>query len=577
MPRHFGCKRPRRTHDGCGRAMLEGLTHAAGVPAGRHLAATIDSLPQGVLALDKALEVVVCNRQVLALFRLPPDVRLGRALTLRLLGGEGTDAADRVQALLADAVLEPARRELPDGRTLALASRRLADGGWVLSLEDATAQVAAEVQAQQLTRQDALTGLPNRALFHDRLADVLAHARRRGGATAVLSLDLDRFKAVNDTLGHAVGDALLRTVADRLRGAVRDTDTVARLGGDEFAILHDAAEQPQAATALARRLVELIGRPFLLEGHLVNVGASIGIALAPADGADPDRLLKSADLALYRAKGDGRGTFRFFEPGMDVRAQARRALELDLRKALLLHEFELHYQPQLNLETGRVKGFEALLRWQHPGRGLVPPLEFIGLSEEIGLIVPIGAWVLRQACREAMRWPEPMTVAVNLSPAQFADSGLVGTVRDALRTAELPARRLELEITESVLLQDSAGTLAVLHELRALGVRVAMDDFGTGYSSLSYLRSFPFDRIKIDQSFVRDMATNPDCAAIVRAIAGLGTSLGMTTTAEGIETAEQMRRVRAEGCEDAQGYLIGRPIPADKVDALLAETFGQTA
>jgi diguanylate cyclase (GGDEF)-like protein len=390
----------------------------------------------------------------------------------------------------------------------------------------------------------------------------------------VLCLDLDHFKAVNDTLGHPVGDALLRTVGERLRSVLRETDTVARLGGDEFAVLQGAGgdPQPQAASALAKRVVDLVGRPYALEGHLVNVGASVGVALAPADGEDADALLKAADLALYRAKEEGRGTWRFFEPGMDARMRARRALELDLRKALALREFELAYQPQLDLGSDRVAGFEALLRWQHPERGLIPPAEFVPLAEEIGLIAPIGEWVLRTACREAAGWPEGVGVAVNLSPAQFKSHHLVPAVRAALAASGLPGRRLELEITEGVLLQDNEANLATLRELRALGVRVAMDDFGTGYSSLSYLRSFPFDKIKIDRSFVSGLATDPESAAIVRAIAGLGASLGMATTAEGVETAEQMRRIRAEGCLQVQGYLVSRPVPAAEVAALIARS-----
>jgi len=414
-------------------------------------------------------------------------------------------------------------------------------------------------------------------VFHDRLAAALERAGRDGSAVAVLCLDLDRFKPVNDTLGHPVGDTLLRTVAERLRSAVRATDLVARLGGDEFAVLQAGHEQPQGAQALAARLVDLVGRSYLIEGHLVNVGASVGVALAPGDGADPDRLLTCADLALYRAKDEGRGAFRLFEPEMDARMQARRALELDLRKALALRELELFYQPQLDLETGRVCGFEALLRWRHPERGLVPPAEFVPLAEEIGLIVKIGEWVLRTACREVAGWPDGIGVAVNVSPAQFKSPKLVDVVRGALEASGLPPSRLEVEITESVLLQDDAGNLATLHRLRDLGVRVAMDDFGTGYSSLGYLRSFPFDKIKIDRSFVRDLPGSADCLAIVRAIAGLGSRLDIATTAEGVETAEQMRRIRAEGCDQIQGYLVSRPVPPAEIPALIAETLAHAA
>ncbi len=352
---------------------------------------------------------------------------------------------------------------------------------------------------------------------------------------------------------------------------MRPTDTIARIGGDEFVVLQTGVKTSADTQTLARRLVDLIGRTYILDGHLLTIGASVGAALAPADGADADRLLKNADLALYRAKLDGRGTFRFFEPEMDARMQARRRLELDLRQALARREFQLHYQPQLNLESNRLTGCEALLRWRHPERGMIPPLDFIPLAEEIGLIVPIGEWVIRQACRDAAAWPAPISIAVNVSPAQFKSERLVEIIVSALASSGLPAHRLEIEITEGVLLQESERTLQVLHRLRALGVRVSMDDFGTGYSSLSYLRSFPFDKIKIDRSFVNDLSAKPGGDAIIRAIAGLGKSLGMTTVAEGVETADQMLRIRAEGCTDVQGYLISRPVPADDLLKLFAE------
>jgi diguanylate cyclase (GGDEF)-like protein len=387
--------------------------------------------------------------------------------------------------------------------------------------------------------------------------------------TALLLLDLDRFKAVNDTLGHAIGDKLLCRVVDRLRATVRKSDLVARLGGDEFAILQRSPKQPDAAKALAQRLVDLVGRTYLVDDHILNIGVSIGIALPPTDGTDPDRLLKSADLALYRAKEEGRGRFRFFEQEMDARAQARRALELDLRRAFALRQFEVYYQAQMNLHDKQVVGFEALVRWRHPQRGMVSPAAFIPVAEEIGLISQIGEWVLLTACREAANWPGNQRIAVNLSPMQFSTPGLVDTVAAALATSGLSPQRLELEITESVLLEDTAATLAILHQLRSLGIRIAMDDFGTGYSSLGYLRSFPFDKVKIDQSFIRDMPTDSDSAAIVKAIIGLGISLGISTTAEGVETEEQLNRLRAEGCTDIQGYLLSKPVPAAEVEAVL--------
>ena len=446
------------------------------------------------------------------------------------------------------------------------------------NLQEQTAERArAEALVNHMAHHDALTMLPNRVRFRENLKQELVRVRLEA-PIAVLCLDLDDFKAVNDTLGHPVGDALLKLVAQRLSACLHSSDTVARLGGDEFAIVQAAGAQPVAATVLAQQLIETMAEPFDIEGHSVVIGTSAGIALAPNDGCDPDELLKNADMALYRAKAEGRGTYRFFEAKMDADMQARRLLEVDLRGALARDEFEVHYQPLVDLRTARLNGFEALLRWRHPERGLVSPAEFIPLAEDIGLITPIGAWVLRQACADASNWPGELTVAVNLSPVQFRSKTLTLDVVAALGASGLPARRLELEITEAVMLQDTQTTLAVLNELKALGARISMDDFGTGYSSLSYLRKFPFDKIKIDQTFIRDLASRPESLAIVRAVAGLGSTLGIATTAEGIETMEQLRAVRAEGCTQVQGFLLGRPKPASLIPALLgafAEAHGE--
>jgi diguanylate cyclase (GGDEF)-like protein/PAS domain S-box-containing protein len=439
----------------------------------------------------------------------------------------------------------------------------------LVALVDVTERKRAEARVVHMAHHDALTDLANRVLFRERLGDALARMRREIQSLAIHCLDLDHFKGVNDTLGHPVGDALLRAVADRLSHCVRETDTVARLGGDEFAIIQDAVKTPEEVSAFATRLLEIAGQPYYLDGHVIVANVSVGIAMAPADGEDPDLLLKNADMALYRAKSDGRATYRFFEPEMDARLQSRRLLEVDLRAALQLQQFELHYQPLIDLKSNAVLGFEALVRWRHPVRGLVPPLDFIPLAEEIGLIGPIGDWVLRQACQEATRWPDDIIVAVNLSPAQFSNKNLAQSVILTLASTGLPARRLELEVTESVLLQESDNSLQALRQLRSLGVRIAMDDFGTGYSSLSYLRRFPFDKIKIDRSFVRDMAGDPDCAAIIRAVAGLAEGLRMTTTAEGVETQEQLERLRAEGCVQGQGYFFSRPMPVPQLLAFL--------
>jgi diguanylate cyclase (GGDEF)-like protein len=443
--------------------------------------------------------------------------------------------------------------------------------GTVLGLLQASNETNRRGVAQiaRLAHYDPLTDLPNRVLFQKSLSEALARRSRKGDQLAVHFIDLDRFKTVNDTLGHPLGDALLREAAERLRNCVRDGDTVARLGGDEFAVVQTGLSDMAGATRLAGRVVEAMAAPFELQGHQVVIGASVGVAAAPSDGEDADELLKKADMALYRAKADGRGAFHFFERAMDEQLQARRALELDLRRALADGEFELYYQPLYHLDDERVTGCEALLRWRHPERGMVSPADFIPLAEEIGLIMPLGEWVLRHACAEAANWPAHVRLAVNLSPAQFRDRGLVRTVVSALAASGLPAQRLELEITESVLLQDSVANMSMLHDLKALGVRISMDDFGTGYSSLSYLRSFPFDKIKIDQTFVRDILDDSDAMAIIKAVLDLGASMGIVTTAEGVETLEQMNALRGQGCAEIQGYFISRPAPAAEIARLL--------
>jgi diguanylate cyclase (GGDEF)-like protein/PAS domain S-box-containing protein len=435
--------------------------------------------------------------------------------------------------------------------------------------EDIADRKRAEAQIARLAHYDPLTELPNRVLFQKHLGEALTRRARSGDQLAVHFIDLDRFKTVNDTLGHPIGDALLRVAAERLRGCVREGDTVARLGGDEFAVVQTGLTDMSGATRLAERVVEAMAAPFDIQGHQVMIGASVGVSAAPSDGDDADELLKKADMALYRAKADGRGAFHFFERAMDEQLQARRALELDLRRALAAGEFQLYYQPLYNLGDDRVTGCEALLRWNHPERGMVSPADFIPLAEEIGLIVQLGEWVLREACAEAARWPDHVRLAVNLSPAQFRDRGLVRTVISALAVSGLPAERLELEITESVLLQDNAANMSMLHDLKALGVRISMDDFGTGYSSLSYLRSFPFDKIKIDQTFVRDILKDSDALAIIKAVLDLGASLGIVTTAEGVETVEQLNALRDQGCAEIQGYFISRPAPASEIARML--------
>jgi len=442
----------------------------------------------------------------------------------------------------------------------------------LVAVIDVTERKLAEARIAHMAHHDGLTNLPNRTLFRERLTRALERAHRDKKAVAVLLLDLDRFKEVNDTRGHPVGDLLLKAVADRLRACVREGDTLARLGGDEFVIVMDVSDDAALVSAeLAKRIQDAIGALFNLEGHHISIGTTIGIAIAPADGTDPDQLLRNADLALYRAKSEGRGAYRFFEPEMDQRMQARRGLESDLRTALGNNEFEVHYQPLVNLERDEICGFEALLRWTHPVRGKVGPTDFIPLAEETGLIIPIGDWVLRQACAEAAGWPDDLKISVNLSPAQFKSRHLLQTVLSALASSGLSAKRLELEITESAMLQEEDAAFELLTRLHDLGVRIALDDFGTGYSSLSNLRKFPFDKIKIDRSFVRDLSVaNVDALAIVRSVAQLGVTLGMATTAEGVETKEQRDSVFAEGCTEMQGFYISPAVPAREIPRLFA-------
>lgn len=424
-------------------------------------------------------------------------------------------------------------------------------------------------QASFLASHDPLTGLPNRAMFQERLGQAVAEAQRRDEAVAVLCLDLDHFKDVNDTLGHPAGDLLLQRAAARLKRCLRQSDTLARLGGDEFMIIQNGGQQPQTSANLAQRVIDTLSEPFELDGQEVVVGCSIGIVIGQgADRPDPEQLLGNADLALYRAKGDGRGTFCFFEEEMNERLQARKSLEADLRRALAERQFRVFFQPQVELKSGRVVGVEALARWQHPERGWVAAADFIPLTEETGLIIRLGEWILRAACTEAAAW-RPLKVAVNLSPAQFRHPGLIGMIAEILCETGFEPERLELEITEGILLGGTETTFATLQALKALGVGIVMDDFGTGYSSLGYLRQFKFDKIKIDRTFIKDLHQTAQATSIVRAVVALGHSLGMRANAEGVETIEQAEILSSEGCEEVQGYFFGRPMPAAEFAAFL--------
>lgn len=440
----------------------------------------------------------------------------------------------------------------------------------VVAVRDQRGRLRSEQELRRLAFTDTLTDLPNRARYNAVLAARCASHRAGDGGFALIELNLDRFKVVNDLFGHETGDDLLQRVAGRLRAILREGDFVARLGGDEFTLMAEGLGSAERVHHLAELIVDLLSRPYLINGRVLDIGASVGVALHPNDGADPCTLGRHAGIALLRAKDDGRGTYRLFEPEMDARVQARRTLESGLRRAVQRGEFEVHYQPQINTRTGAYDGAEALLRWRDPAGGMVSPGEFIPVAEETGLIVGLGEWVLLTACRDALDWPSDLRVAVNLSPVQVRDPKLAEMVAGILRDTGLPGSRLELEVTESVLLQDVAATLDMLGRLHALGIRIALDDFGTGYSSLGYLRQYPFDKIKIDQSFIRQIPGDAGCAAILRAVVTMGTSLGMAITAEGVETAAQMRFVTSEGCSQAQGFLFSPPVPQDKLVAVFA-------
>ncbi len=543
--------------------------------------AALNNMSHALVMFDAATRLVVWNRHYLDMYGLPPEYVKPGIKVRELLGliaevGCGPRdheayAADLLAALAEGKNLERFR-QTTDGRTIRITNQPMADGGWVGVHEDVSARKRAEQQIAHMAQHDMLTGLPNRVLFYEEIERALARVSG-GERIALLYLDLDHFKRVNDTLGHLVGDELLRQAADRLRGCVAEGDMIARLGGDEFAILQSSLRHPSDAAALAVLIADAMKKPFDLDGQSTVVGVSIGISVAPDDAVERDRLLKNADLALYGAKDDGRSTCYFYDPELDERMKARQRLDADLRDALARGEFELYYQPIVDLQGNVVVGCEALLRWHHPERGILSPAEWVPAAEESGIIVPLGEWVLRQACVEAATWSNEITIAVNLSPVQFRSKGLLATIMNTLAASRLPAHRLELEITEAALMQNNELTLGTLHQLRRLGVRIALDDFGTGYSSLNYLRSFPFDKIKIDRCFVAHLCHENESVAIVRAIAELAKSLHMVTTAEGIETSEQLEAVRALGCTEMQGFLFSRPLPA----ADIAQLFGLCA
>ena len=554
------------------------------LPAAVELAASslvhemLERLPQGVVVFDSAGQLEFANRRFAAIYAVPPE-QLKPGISLEqlhslccgslVLSEEARELCRSVCGSIRAGQVAAGTYETIDGRTIHVINTPLPTGGWIATHEDISYQRDAERQIEYLASHDPLTDLPNRSSFREQLEHALRF-NPKGKSLAVMFIDLDNFKAINDTLGHDIGDDLLRKVGERIRSCMGSSDTAARFSGDDFVVLSWALEKPSQAAMLASLIRDEILKPYDLAEHHVVIDASIGIAIAPGDGTDADSLLKNADLALYSAKGAGRGTYHFFEQEMDVRMMERRSLEIDLRAALTNGEFELHYQPLIDLQSGAVSGCEALLRWNQPQRGAVSPQVFIPLAEETGLITSIGEWVLRTACRAASSWPEEVTVAVNVSPIQFRGKGLVQTVTNALAASGLAPRRLEVEITETVLLERTDETLAILNQLHGLGVRISMDDFGTGYSSLSYLQKFPFDKIKIDRAFISGLADEGEAAAIVRAVTGIAETFQMKTTAEGVETERQRTIAASLGCTEMQGNLFSAALPADEIAELLA-------
>jgi diguanylate cyclase (GGDEF)-like protein len=545
----------------------------------------LNNMGRGLSMFDSDQRLIVCNKRYRDIFSLPeqltqPGTPFAEIVRYHVKHEGGSDAPEELAGQLrwiAAHVAEMAlgksfsgTRHLRDGRTIQVSNQPLPDGGWVDLLEDITEKCVAEDKISWLARHDTLTELANRFHFREQLNATLTAGP--GDGFALHAIDLDRFKEVNDTLGHPVGDALLKSVARRLREVLRGPDIVARLGGDEFAIIQRGATTEEQASHLANRVIRTIAQPHYILGHTVEVGASIGIALAPHNASDLEEIVKQADIALYEAKAAGRGTFRVFCGGESEHGGRRRSLEIDLRSALSKGELELYYQPIYDARTGDVSGFEALMRWCHPTLGMIGPSDFIPIAEETGSIVDMGAWALKVACKDAVGWSRDVKVTVNLSPVQFQRGGLDRAVADALAEAGLPARRLELEITEGVLLRDDFSTKEILHKLHDLGVSIALDDFGTAYASLSYLRSFPFDKIKIDRTFVRDV-THPerrDCVAIINAVTGLARQLEMKTVVEGVETAEHVTTAVNAGCDEVQGFYFSEPVPAGDVESLLA-------
>ncbi len=557
----------------------------------RALQLTLEHMGQGIMMVMADLSIPVMNQKCVELLDLPPSFaahppRFDALINFQEQRGEFADAKlpDQISPLEfygpsdVSGRFDMYERQRPNGMVLEVRSARLADGGFVRTFLDITRRRQAQTQVTRLASEDVLTGLANRRIFSEALDEratlLVEPAGGPVSSFAILCLDLDRFKVVNDTQGHAIGDKLLQAVARRMQQSLRSTDLVARLGGDEFAVLLAHANQEPTADIVAERLVETLSRPYDIDGHQILIGASIGIAIGPTDGCSSNDLMIAADLALYAAKAAGRGTYRFFAKAMNEEIKGRQKIETDLRDAVANEALELHYQPIISLATNKVSGFEALARWTHPTLGPIPPDKFIPIAEDSGLILPLGEWALREACRQAALWPAEIKIAVNLSPLQFANSGLATMVERILCETGLAPSRLELEITEGLLMRNTDSTITILHRLREIGLRIAMDDFGTGYSSLSYLQSFPFDRIKVDRSFVSQLGSTTTAATVVRAVVEIAASRGMETTAEGVETEDQRQQLADLGCDQAQGYLLGRPVPIAQVASVIAKWNG---
>jgi diguanylate cyclase (GGDEF)-like protein len=562
-------------------------SEAEATTAARDLRFTLDAIAEGVVVVERNGNVSAINEKAIVMLDLPARFRepgqpftgiidymaargefqvtandLGRPQALR------QDEIERVRTLVDGAENDTYERRRPDGTVLKVASKRTPGGGFVRVISDVTEHHRSAEKIERLYRQDALTSLPNRAAFAEYFKDTFAH-RQPSDEFSLVIVDVDAFKLVNEAHGHATGDRLLRAIALRLTDSVRAGDFVARTAGDEFSVVLRSLGDPRIALGRARELVKTLREPYVIADHVIVTSVSAGVAICPSDGETAEELIRNADLALHNAKLEGRNTCRLFAPEHAEQIAARRRIELDLARAVLNDQLALHYQPLVNVPSRQIVGFEALLRWHHPELGMVSPAEFIPIAEETGLIAPIGRWVLRQACEEAMRWPDSLRVAVNLSATQFKTSSLVGEIKEALHTSGLPPHRLELEVTETALLHNTENTVSQLREIGAMGARIAMDDFGTGYSSLNYLREFAFDRIKIDGSFIAELGCSPEADSIVEAIVALARCLGVETTAEGVEKPDQLARLTRMGCSEVQGYLFARPRPAAQIADML--------